>query len=544
MSEPTGSLLMRRWGTMDAEFQRHATVWRACFEATYPERADGLQGDVVDASSAQNKRAELMDDTGTDSARLLTSTVNGGMTPANSLWFGMDVGEETDEERRWLDDCASRMWEAIHGSNYDAQKFEAVLDSVCAGWFVLYIDEVRDTGELDFQQWPLSQCRIASSKAGGRVDTLYRRFKLTAEQAVNEYGDKVSERVKRDAAEKPDTQHEFLHAIYPRSVYAPGSRMAKNLPIASCHVECQTKALVRESGYHENPIVVARWMQLPNSPYAVGPVAAALPTIRSLNKLLEMEAIAVARAAVGTYVAEDDGVLNPRTVKVKGGAVIVANSVDSIKPLPSGADFNVSFSKADQMRAQIRRLMMADQLPPADGPVRTATEFHARIGMIRQLLGPLFGRFQAEDLAPTITRVFGLMYRRGRPELGGMPGPVLLDDAPQSLQGTTFRVRFQSPLARAQKMENVQAMERLALIAQNLAAAGKGEALDLLDGDEILRESAEALGAPDKALKDEKAVAAYRQAKQEQAQAEQQQAQQAEMQTMAADAAFKRAAAA
>lgn len=538
----TADRLLRRWGAMDAEFQRHASVWRACFESTFPERGDGLQGDVVDASSAQNKRAELMDDTGADAARLLTSTVNGGMTPANSLWFGMDVGEESDEERRWLDDCSTRMWEAIHGSNYDAQKFEAVLDSVCAGWFVLYCDEDRKTGDLDFQQWPLGQCRIASSKAGGRVDTVFRRFKLTAEQALQEYGDEVSERVKTDARDKPDTPHEFLHAIYPRTEYSPDARMSKNLPVASCHIECQTKHLVRESGYHENPVVVARWMQLPNSPYAVGPVSAALPTIRSLNKLLEMEAIAVARAAMGVYVAEDDGVLNPRTVKIVGGSVIVANSKDSITPLASGADFNVSFSKADQMRAQIRRLMMADQLPPADGPVRTATEFHARIAMIRQLLGPLFGRFQAEDLAPTITRVFGLMYRRGRPELGGMPGPVLLDDAPPSLAGMQFRVRFQSPLARAQKLEDVSAMERLALMAQNLAAAGKGEALDLLDADEMLRESAEALGAPDKALKTEKVVQAFRQARQEQQAQQQQAAQQQEMQTMAADAAFKRAA--
>ncbi|MBZ4252048.1 head-tail connector protein, partial [Streptococcus pneumoniae] len=77
---------------------------------------------------------------------------------------------------------------------------------------------------------------------------------------------------------------------------------------------------------------------------------------------------------------------NPRTVKVRGGSVIVANSVDSIKPLPSGADFNVSFSKADQMRAEIRKLLMADQLQPQDGPAMTATEVHVRVALIRQLL--------------------------------------------------------------------------------------------------------------------------------------------------------------
>jgi hypothetical protein len=174
----------------------------------------------------------------------------------------------------------------------------------------------------------------------------------------------------------------------------------------------------------------------------------------------------------------------------------------------------------------------------------TATEVHVRVALIRQLLGPLFGRFQAEDLAPTIDRVFGLMFRRGRPELGGMPGEVLLDDPPESLGGLSFRVRYQSPLARAQKLEDVSAMERLSVIAANLAAGGKPEALDLLDADQILRLSSDGLGAPAKALKDEKTVDAYRKAQAEQQAQAQQAAQQQQMQTMAADAAMKRAVAA
>lgn len=544
MIESLAEHLLRRWGAMDADFQRHSVVWKACFDATYPERADGLQGDVVDASSAQNKKAEILDPTGTDGARLLTSSVMQGMTPANSVWFGLDVGQESDDERRWLEDSATTMWEAIHGSNYDAAKFECVLDSVCAGWYVLYIDEHRDTGELHFQQWPMAQCRIAASKPGGLVDTVFRRFKLTAEQAVGEFGDKVSERIRNDAETKPDTQHDFVHAIYPRSKYSPQSRMAKNLPFCSVHIECSSKVVVRDSGYHELPVVSPRWMLLPNSPYAVGPVSAALPAIRMLNELLRLEAAGLSRAVAGVYVAEDDGVLNPRTVKVKGGSVIVANSVNSIKELPSGSDFNASFSKADSLRAEIRKLLMADQVPPVDSPTKTATEFHYRANLVRMLLGPVFGRFQAEDLAPTIERVFGLMYRRGRPELGGAPGPVLLDDAPESLAGVRFRVRFQSPLARAQKQDDVAAMERLTAIGGNLAAIGKPEALDLIDADEVMRLASDGLGAPNKALRDEKRVAAVRKARQEQQAQEAQAAQAQQMQTLMAEGAVKKAVAA
>jgi hypothetical protein len=534
--------ILRRWGQMDGEFTRHSPVWRACFELTFPERGDGLDGDQIDAEKAQSRKAAMLDSTASDAARLLTSSITSGMTPANSVWFGLDVGDETDEERRWLDQVAEAVWEAIHGSNFDAAKFEAVLDSVCAGWFVLYIDDEGDV--LRFHEWPLSQCRIAASVDGGRIDTVYRKYKLSAEQAVKAYGDAVSQKVKDAARDKPDQCFEFIHAIEPRTKYAPGARMARNLPISSVHLECETKGIVRESGYHELPVVVPRWMQLPNSAYAIGPVSNALPTIRELNELLRLEKSALSRAAAGVYVAEDDGVLNPRTVKVRGGMVIMANSVNSIKELPSGADFNITFSKADQMRAEIRRLLMADQLQPQDGPAMTATEVHVRVALIRQLLGPLFGRFQAEDLAPTIERVFGLMYRRGRPELGGSLGQVLLDDPPASLEGETFRVRYQSPLARAQKLEDVSAMQQLVAIAQGLAVAGKAGALDLLDEDQVMRLSSDGLGAPNKALRDEKAVEAFRKAAVEKQAADAQAAQQQGIQTMAAEAAFNRAAAA
>lgn len=252
---------------------------------------------------------------------------------------------------------------------------------------------------------------------------------------------------------------------------------------------------------------------------------------------------ALARAAAGVYVAEDDGVLNPRTVRVKGGSVIVANSVNSIRELPTGADFNVTFSKASEMRAEIRRVLMADQLQPQDGPAMTATEVHVRVALIRQLLGPLYGRLQAEYLAPIINRVFGLLYRRGRPELGGQPGDTLIDDAPDSLQDETFRIRYQSPLARAQKLEDVTAIERVMGIAGAMAAAGKPEVLDMIDSEQSLRLAADGLGAPAKVLRDEKTLAAFREQREQAQQQQAQAAQQQQIQTMAAEAAMSRAAA-
>jgi hypothetical protein len=144
----------------------------------------------------------------------------------------------------------------------------------------------------------------------------------------------------------------------------------------------------------------------------------------------------------------------------------------------------------------------------------------------------------------TIDRVFGLLYRRGRPEIGGKPGQVVIDDAPDSLADTVFSVRYQSPLARAQKLEDVTAIERTAVFVQQLVAGGSPEAGDLLDTDEAVRLHAEGTGAPDKVIRDTKSVLARREARIKAEQEAQEQAQQQQMQTMAMDGAVKRSVAA
>jgi Bacteriophage head to tail connecting protein len=507
----------------------HEQVWRECFDHTYPLRGSGLQGDVIDAQQGQNKKARLVDSTATDSARILSSSIMSGLTPANARWFQLDVGDETEQERTWLDQSADLLWQNIHMSNFDAAAFESVLDVVCAGWFALYIDEDQDNGGLSFEQWPLSGVYARSSKKIGVIDTVYRCFKLTAKQAINLFGDELSDKTKKLAEKKPDDMVEFLHCIYPRDVYVADARLAKNLPIASVHLELGEKKVVRESGYHEMPVIVPRWMMIPESSYGVGPVFDALPDIKMLNELKRMELAAADLAIAGMWIAEDDGVLNPRNVKVGARKIIVANSVDSMKPLQTGSNFQLSEVLTDQLQRTIRKILMSDQLQPQDGPAMTATEVHVRVNLIRQLLGPIYGRLQAEYLQPMIERCFGLAYRAG-----------VFSPAPDSLADRDFHIKYISPLARAQKLEDVTAIERLHMNIAQIAQI-KPEVLDLIDDDKAIRVLGNALGVPAEILRSEADVEDVRERRASQQQAMQQQEMAAQMQQTAGQEIVKKA---
>lgn len=514
----------------------HEQVWRDCFDHTYPVRGNGFYNEMMDAQEALNRKARILDGTTTESARTLSSSVQSGLTPANSLWFGMDVAQATEDERRWLDESAKIIWENIHASNFDAAAFEGVLDVVCAGWCALYIDSDRERGGYTFDLWPISGVYCSASKPGGKIDTVYRSYKLTAEQAVNEFGEgNVSENTRKLAKDKPQDLVEFVHAIYPRSTYVVGGRLAKNMPIASCKVEVEAKKLVSESGYHEMPVVVPRWMMIPDSVYATGPVAEALPDARTLNEMVRMDLAAGDLAIAGMWIAEDDGVLNPRTVKVGPRKIIVANSVDSMKPLQSGSNFNYSDSRITRLQAAIRKTLMADQLQAQDGPAMTATEVHVRVNLIRQLLGPVYGRLQTEYLQPLIERCFGIAYRAG-----------ILGQAPDSLAGRPYTVRYLSPLARAQKLEEVSAIDQFvsgcAMAAEVQAKTGQTpDAMDNVDLDAAARFRGEALGVPTQVMRNQADVQRVREERAQAVQAAQEQAQQAAMQQTVAQAAMKQA---
>ncbi|WP_239505044.1 portal protein, partial [Serratia marcescens] len=96
---------------------------------------------------------------------------------------------------------------------------------------------------------------------------------LTAEQAIAEFGqDAVSEKIRDAAKKKPDDKFDFLHAIFPRTNYMVSARLAKNLRFASYNIDVTAKKVVRESGYHEFPCCVPRWMKIPGGSYGIGPV--------------------------------------------------------------------------------------------------------------------------------------------------------------------------------------------------------------------------------------------------------------------------------
>lgn len=499
--EELATQLERRLGQLVGLRTPSEEIWREAFTYLAPERATNWYGDTTSgASAARTTRARLYDSTAIDSSEVLKSNFSAGLTPENSRWFGLDVGKRGEEASAWMDGAAQFLFEHIHSGGFSSAAYEGYSDLLPAGWFVMYIDQAKDAQGRDapgfnFEAWPLNQCYVASSKAQGKVDTIYRVWDPTVEQLVSEYGlENCSEGVRKDFAEgKMDCKVNMVWSIEPRRGVV--GVLAKNLPFRSVHWEKGCKHMYRESGYHEFPCAVPRWRLIPGTPYATGIGSNVLPDVKTLNDILKLELQSLDIAVGGMWKAVDDGVLNPKTIRIGARKVVMMASLDSMAPLETGANFSVSFSKAERLQASIRKTLMADQLTPANGPVRSATEIQQNMMLIRQLLGPILGRLQSEFPKVVVERCFGIAMRAGA--LEAQLGPL-----PESLLNVDYTVTYISPLSRSQKMEQVTAVRAYTadLLAQ-AQATGDKSALDVVKWDEMNYEVGQDYGVPDKFLR-------------------------------------------
>ena len=214
-----------------------------------------------------------------------------------------------------------------------------------------------------------------------------------------------------------------------------------------------------------SPWIVSRYAKIAGETYGRGPLITALPDIKTLNKAVELVLKNASLSISGVYTAADDGVLNPNTVRIMPGAIIpVARNGgpqgESLKPLPRAGDFNVSQIVMDDLRKNIKRILLDESLPPDNMSARSATEVVERMKELAQNLGSAFGRLINETMIPVVSRMLQVMDEKG------------LITLPLQVNGLEIKISPVAPLAMAQNMEEVQNVLQYAQIAQGAGPEG------------------------------------------------------------------------
>lgn len=500
--------LLREWNDVSVARQNFATVWQ--------EIADNMLGRrdfTTDASPGRKRMSRIYDTTGMQAVTMLSSALHSFLTNPAMRWFTLkfeDNALDDDEEGRlWLDAVEDRMLAEFNApdSNFASQIHEVYLDQVAFGTAGLYIGE-RTGRTMLFSARPLGELSISES-ASGRVDTVYRKFKFTARQAEQVFGDRIGAKI-RNALNtgKPDQKFEFLHVVKPRENGRADAVNATDLPFASFYVSLEDKTIVDEGGYHEMPYMVPRWSKDAGELYGRAPGWNALPEQKMLNEMSKTVLKAAQKAVDPPLIVADDGVIMPLRTQPGGINVVRSGALqnDPLRPLLADARLDIGLEMMEQRREAVRSAFHYNLLQLFQDPRMTATQVLQLVQEMQRLLGPMLGRQQSELLEPMVDRVFGILLRAGE-----LPPP------PDSIAGEEVLVEYNSPVAAAQKAGDAQAVEFAWAAAQAIAQTNP-EVLDQLNPDESLKVISEARGAPQRIFNGDRAVKQVREQRAEQAQ--------------------------
>ena len=514
----TFEYIKKRCSKLEAERQTWEDHWQDILDYVMPRKAD-----VTFVRAKGTKRTEVLyDSTAITANNLLAASLQGTLTSASLPWFHLKLRDTTLNEDRevqlWLEDSAKRMYETFNESNFNTEVHELYLDLVSIGTGAIFVEEGNkgfDKEGIHFNCLHIAEYFIQEN-INGKVDTLYRKYKLTARQAIQEFGEEnIGEKILEASKEKPDKQFNFIHAVEPTKDYERATgKSATKLPFHSCHVCVEDKMVVRTGGYNEFPYLVPRWAKATGEIFGRSPSYNALPDIKTLNKAVEIGLKAWAKAIDPPLLVQDDGVIG--RVRMTPAGITVVRSDGAIKPLQIGSNWQITDLKENQLRTAIRQAYYSDQLQLQEGPQMTATEVQVRYELMQRLLGPTLGRFQSEFLNPLIERVFGIMFRAGA-----------LMQQPDVIGGSKLDIEYVGPLARSQRMEEAVAIERLYQLAMNVAQVDPN-IMDNIDHDTAIRMRAKLLGVPKTVMRGIDDVEDMREAKaqQQQAMMQQQMAQQ------------------
>jgi hypothetical protein len=153
---------------------------------------------------------------------------------------------------------------------------------------------------------------------------------------------------------------------------------------------------------------------------------------------------------------------------------------ESLRPLPRAGDFNVSQIVMNDLRQNIKRILLDESLPPDNMSARSATEVVERMKELSQNLGSAFGRLINETMIPLVSKILQVMDERG------------IITLPLKVNGLEVKISPVAPLAMAQNMEDVQNILQYAQIAQQAGPAGQ----TTIKVEEMMDYIAEKLGVP------------------------------------------------
>lgn len=492
--------------------------WDEIRQIFLPRRGMYLSKDTEDQSQAgARKDQKIINGSAGDALRVVAAGLQGGMTSPSRPWlmFGLADSDlaEFGPVKEWLHDVRNILLRMFARSNFYPSTHNTYYELAGFGTGCGLMEEDFTTG-MRVRQFTIGEY-VLTLDSSYRVNGLYRKFPITAEQMVQAFGiNNVSAAVRScyQGASK-DKVFEVYHCVHPQTMIDPSKADYRGMQFASNYYEANTTEdkFLRKAGYRGMPFFAPRWNVVGVNTWGDSPCMDALGDGKMLQKLEEKKLKKMDKHV-------DPPMNAPVALKAKGGTIIsggvnyldVAQGQQSFVPAYQ-VDGNIQAvaMEIEKVETRIRRFLYNDLFMTIiqQDKQMTAEEVAKRYEEKLLMLGPVLERLQSEMLDPIVDRAFFIASN-----LGMLPPP------PRELQGQEIKTEYIGLLSQAQKMVAMAPIQQVVGFVGMIAPI-KPDVADKIDFDQAVDEFATAAGVAPRVIVADDKVAEIRASRAQQQQA-------------------------
>lgn len=395
-------------------------------------------------SPGQRKNRHIFDSTAVDGLTTFSNRLQASIMPSWIQWMNLVSGDEIppdqkDQTNAALETQTEIFFNAINHSNLSTEITPAFCD-LGIGTGAIQIDDGDFTkGEiLKFSNIPLAELWLETPICG-KIENVWRQQEVEAGHIMQTWRyAKLPQQLSDKTKKNPHSKEKILNGM----LFNPVDDFYHQFVIHKA-----TKKLIFTQKFRRKRLIVFRWHVTPGETFGRGPILQKLSDIRTVNKVKQFILENAAIQMAGIYTGVDDGVFNPHTVRIAPGTIIPVASNKSTDPslqaLPRAGDIGIGGIVIEDLQNSIKKSLLSDPMGEIDDPVRTATEQMMRMQEALKDRGASFGRLKTELIEPLVAAVVDIMS-----SLGKM--------APIRVDGKEVTIKHQSPLAKAEDMEDFQ----------------------------------------------------------------------------------------
>lgn len=408
---------------------------------------------------SHNKPSKQFDSTAMIAANNFVNTMQSKFTPPFARWAELKAGPGVPEKQRKamnkeLAKLTDVVFTYLNASNFSNASAEMWWD-LGFGTGCMFVLEGDETNPLNFVTVPGSQIGLEEGTFSS-VWGIFRERKCKGRLITATWKDaKLPKDLADSIKEKGDQEVDLVEAIY-----WDNTDMVWRYEVL--HEGSKSSLLMREFG--EDVALTPRWMKIPGYNTGIGPFLLAMADYKTLNKMKELSLKMAALNVFGTYTVANNAGFNANTAVIRPGAFIPVErnggpNGPSIAALPSTGNFQIQEFMMNDLKDQIRQVMLDNRLPQESSAVRSAFEISQRIKELSTDIGAAFGRLYFEFVQKLFRRVVAILQRKGLIQL------------PEGFDIDNFFVQVQvtSAIAQTQAVEDVQKFTQAFSIIQGIS---------------------------------------------------------------------------